>query len=94
MRSVTKHWSYKNAQNTFSPIELGGLVCPRALVVGMGNQDDLFDYRQTVKAFQCIEEYYKAFHAMEKAKLVIYEGGHEVDKGDEELDFFFNELKK
>ena len=86
-------WSYKNALNTFSVAETGALVCPRALVVGMGKNDDLFDYKNTQKEFESIKEYYTCWGCPDRLKLVVYDGGHEVNKNDEEMNFFFNSLE-
>ena len=86
-------WSYKNAQNTFATAETAGLIAPRALVVAMGNRDELFDSRLTEIECARIEEFYNAFDAKENFLTEIFDGVHEFDKGDKEFDFFFNKLR-
>ena len=86
-------WSYKNAQNTFATAETAGLIAPRALVVAMGNHDELFDSVLTEKECARIAQFYKAFSAEENFLVQIFDGSHELDKGDKEFEFFFNKLR-
>lgn len=86
-------WSYKNAQNTFATAETAGLIAPRALVVAMGNHDELFDSVLTEKECARIAQFYKAFNAEENFLVQIFDGSHELDKGDKEFEFFFNKLR-
>ena len=86
-------WSYKNAQKTFAVAETAGLIAPRALVVAMGNRDELFDSRLTEKECARIEQFYDAFDAGENFLTEIFDGVHEFDKGDKEFEFFFNKLR-
>ena len=86
-------WSYKNAQNTFAVAETAGLIAPRALVVAMGDKDELFDSRLTEKECARIEEIYDAFAAKENFLSQIFDGVHEFDKGNKELEFFFDKLR-
>lgn len=85
-------WSFLNAEYTFSVAETAGLIAPRALVVGIGTGDELFPYQQTEKECEKIAEYYKAFGRADNFKLVVFEGEHELDKNDDEFDFFFEKL--
>jgi hypothetical protein len=87
-------WSFLNSDNTFSVAKTGALVCPRALVVGMGTRDALFPYKDTEKQCQIIEKYYKEFKKEDNFKLVIFDGTHEVNPNDDEFDFFFEKLYK
>ena len=86
-------WSYKNAQNSFATAETAGLIAPRALVVAMGDKDELFDSRLTEKESIRIREFYKAFSAEENFIVEIFDGTHELDKGDKEFTFFFDKLR-
>ncbi len=85
-------WSYFNAQKRFTTAETVALIAPRPLVVAMGDKDALFDYKRTIKECERIEPYYKAFSREDKFKCVIFDGTHETDKGDIELDFLFENL--
>ena len=85
-------WSFLNADNSFSVEETAGLVCPRALVVGIGDKDELFPFNQTEDVCLKVSKYYEALKREDNFKLVIFDGEHELDKKDEEFDFFFLKL--
>lgn len=86
-------WSYKNAQNTFAVAETAALIAPRALVVGMGNKDELFDWRLTKLECEDIERFYREFDAQDNFKTVIYDGVHEFDKTEAGIDFLLKSLR-
>lgn len=86
-------WSYKNAQNTFAVAETAALIAPRALAVGMGNKDKLFDWRLTKLECEDIERFYRKFDAQDNFKTVIYDGVHEFDKTEEGIDFLLKSLR-
>ncbi len=85
-------WCFLNAEHTFSVAETAALICPRALVVGTGLYDVAFPYQKTEKECEKIKKYYDEFNKSENFKLVVFEGDHELDKKDEEFDFFFEKL--
>lgn len=85
-------WSYFNAQKTFATAETVALIAPRPLVVAMGDKDNIFDYRLTVTECEKAKAYYKATGAEERLKYIVFDGVHETDKSDEELDFLFSAL--
>ena len=85
-------WSYLNAQKTASSAETAALICPRALVVAMGDKDNLFDYRETKKTCARIAGFYRVFGEEKKFKCVIFNGAHEMDNANAELDFFFENI--
>lgn len=85
-------WSYKDAQKTFTSTEVSSLISPRNFVVAMGNKDELFDYNQTVEASLIIKEYYKIFNCENNFKCVIFNGVHETDKSNEEIDCLLSGL--
>lgn len=85
-------WSYKDTQNRFTVTEIGALVAPRAMVVGMGTKDELFDYKITEAVSKEIERYYDELGASEKFKTVIFPLNHVIDTEDTELDILFKNL--
>lgn len=85
-------WSYLNAQYTFTAAEIVAMIAPRVLVVAMGNADELFDYKLTEKCCEYVRGYYEYLQKSELFKSIIFEGVHELDKGEEELDFLFKHL--
>ena len=72
-------WSYKEMQNKFTVTEIGALVAPRTLVVAMGTEDELFDYKITKAVCEDIRAYYSALGASESLKTVIYPLNHVRD---------------
>lgn len=87
-------WSYKNAQNTFAVAETAGLIAPRALAIGMGDKDNLFDYRLTQTECARIQEFYREFQAENRLKCRIFAGEHEFDKSADCLAFLLAELSR
>ena len=89
---VKDDWSYQNAQNTFGIAETAGLVAPRRLVVGMGLNDPAYQ-KGTDAECQRIIPYYQAFDQLGNFQYKTFDGVHEVDKSDEELDFLLEGLR-
>ena len=85
-------WSYYNAQKYFTTAETMALIAPRALVVAMGDKDNIFDYRKTAQECEKVKPYYEAFSLENNLKYVTFQGIHEIDTSDEELDFLFKKL--
>ena len=85
-------WSYINAQNTFAVAETAALIAPRALVVAMGDKDELFDYKITQAECARVRPYYQIYGKDDKFKTVIFDGTHAVDVSDEEIEFVFENL--
>lgn len=46
----------------------------------------------TEKCCEYVRGYYEYLQKSELFKSIIFEGVHELDKGEEELDFFFKHL--
>ena len=86
-------WSYKNAQNTFAVAETIGLVAPRALLIGMGDKDDLFDSDLTKKECEKARGFFKAFDKENSLQCVIFDGTHEFEKTDKGIDFLLENLR-
>lgn len=80
-------WSYKNAQNMFSASDVAGLIAPRNLVVAMGDKDNLFDWKLTQKECEKIQDFYRVFNSESRFKYIIFDGVHESDKNNDEIDF-------
>lgn len=82
-------WSYQDAQKKFTTAEIAALICPRTLVVAMGKNDPLFDSKNTVRVCEKILPYYEKLGKADAFQYVIFEGVHEADVADVELDFLF-----
>ena len=85
-------WSYFNAQKRFTTAETAGIIAPRTLVVAMGDKDNLFDSKLTVAESEKIKKYYDVFGESDKFKYFIFEGNHEADKSDEEIEMLLNAI--
>ena len=85
-------WSYFNAQKRFTTVETCAMIAPRPLVVAMGDKDNIFDSNITVKSCEKVKEYYAAFGKESDFKCIIFDGVHETDKSDFEIDFLLKNL--
>lgn len=85
-------WSYFNAQKYFTTAETMALVCPRALVVAMGDKDELFDYRLTISECEKVKAYYEEMSCEKKFEYYIFDGTHETDKNDVEIEYLLYAL--
>lgn len=89
---VKDDWSYQNAQKTFTAAETAALVAPRPLVAAMGVDDFIYP-KGANQECERIKPYYEVFGKENHFKYVTFQGWHEVDKSDEEIDFLLNALK-
>lgn len=87
-------WSYFNAQNTFTVAETAAMIAPRALVVAVGDKDQLFDYKITEQECARIRPYYEIYDKGDAFKTVVFDGPHSVDGSNEEIEFLFKELEE
>ena len=87
-------WSYFNAQNTFAVAETAAMIAPRALVVAVGDKDQLFDYKITEQECARIRPYYEIYDKGDAFKTVVFDGPHSVDGSNEEIEFLFKELEE
>lgn len=85
-------WSYKDMQNRFTVTEIGALVAPRAMVVAMGTDDELFDYKITERVCEDIKAYYNEYGAADKLNTVIFPLGHVIDTEDTEIELMLDNL--
>jgi hypothetical protein len=76
-----------NAGNRFLDAEIAGLVCPRRLYIEVGKQDDLFDVRYARTEAQKVVNFYEKLGIPERFCYKEHEGGHELDKSDNSIQF-------
>lgn len=86
-------WSWSNSLNKFANAEVAALVYPRNICFQMGNQDPLFDYRDTVSEYERLQ---KMVPGKERswAELRIFDGGHEFCKEDAYIEKLVRDLKE
>ena len=89
---VKDDWSYYNAQSTFAIAETAGLIAPRRLIVTMGVNDSYYVHGADSEG-ERIVPYYQVFDRLDDFKYMTFEGVHEVDKSDEELNFLLKGLQ-
>ncbi|MBQ8657845.1 MAG: prolyl oligopeptidase family serine peptidase [Clostridia bacterium] len=85
-------WVYPSMFSLFKDAEIGGLIAPRPLFVGIGKQDALFDYRCAIEEADRLKAFYSETEDSEKYQFHIFEGTHEFDKNEDGLAFFFKYL--
>lgn len=86
-------WSYFNAQNTFTVAEIGALVCPRTLLIAMGNRDPLFDSKKTEIECLRMQLFYEKASCLKNFQMKIFDGEHETDKENTELEILLKKIK-
>ncbi len=86
-------WSYYNAQKQFSTAETMALISPRSLIVAMGDKDELFDFNLTIEEYEKAKLYYREWGYEDNLRCIVFDGMHETDKSDIELDFLFRKLE-
>ncbi len=83
-------WVWQNSGNTFMDAEVGALVCPRALFVETGRQDEIHDHTYAQREAQRLAAYYAGHE--EHLKFRVFEGTHEFARDDEGIDFLLEHL--
>lgn len=85
-------WTWKDAGLSFFDAEIAGLVCPRALYIEAGDQDELFAIETARAEAERAAAYYRRLGRAERFAFKAFSGGHEMDRGEEGLDFLFAHL--
>lgn len=81
-----------NSGNTFLDAEIAGMVCPRPLCIEVGKQDELFDVCHARAEAQKVTKLYERLEIPERFLYNEHEGGHELDKSDNSIDFMSEAL--
>jgi hypothetical protein len=79
-------WSYANMLNEFTDPELVGLICPRALMVEVGINDELFSIDGARATAPAAQAHYERLGIPERFQFVPFEGAHEF-RGDTAYEF-------
>jgi dienelactone hydrolase len=80
-------WSWFNAANTFLDAEIAALVCPRPLYIEVGQQDNHFTVDTAVQEAEHVREIYHRLRIGERFGFKAFDGGHELDRSDDALNF-------
>jgi dienelactone hydrolase len=85
-------WKYFNQLNIFSDEEVGSLVFPRKLYVEIGKYDETFSPEKAEPYLRRLEEYAQKENCSDSLKTKIFEGAHELDKANDGIKFFIENL--
>ena len=85
-------WCHFEGALTFGVGETAALICPRPFAVAMGDKDQIFDWKKTLEEGERTKEFYREWGVEEKFCCYVFDGYHEFDKGDQGLDFLFENL--
>lgn len=85
-------WVWFNAANHFMDAEVGAMVCPRSLYIEVGKKDNLFNVRRARSEARKLEAIYQRLGIAEKFHYEEHDGGHELDKSDQGIDFLCRHL--
>jgi hypothetical protein len=80
-------WVWFDAANTFFDAEVVMLVCPRRLYIEVGKTDELFDVHSARPEAAKVRKVYDKLGIPERFVYKEFDGGHELDKSDEGINF-------
>lgn len=86
-------WSWFGSANCFLDAEVGALVCPRPLYIEIGKKDELFDVRKARPHARRLQATYKRLGIAARFCYKEHEGGHELDKAEDGMDFLCRHLE-
>ncbi len=70
-------WAYFNVFNEFTDPELCALICPRPLMIEVGQHDTLFDVEPARRQAERAGTYWERLGLAERFVFVDFDGGHE-----------------
>lgn len=85
-------WSYRGALKKFGDAEVAALICPRALAVCVGSNDELFCAETAKAEAEGVKPFYKTFGKENNFVFYVFEGVHEADRGDRGINFLLSHL--
>ena len=86
-------WGYQNQAERFLDAEVASLVLPRKLYIEIADNDELFDHNCAVSDISRLHEYAKREGCEDSVRVIIFEGLHELDKSEDGIRFFLENLK-
>ena len=84
-------WTWQNSSEKFDDAEVACLIYPRKLWIGMGNRDELFDYRNTLESFETVKNLCKDV-VTDWVELSVFDGVHEFYKDDKHIEKFIKDM--
>lgn len=86
-------WQWHSDILMFNEAEVAGLCCPRNLIIDVGKEDPVFDYRHSTGEAERARAYYEYENASDKFTYNLWEGGHRFDIDGGSMDDFFETLR-
>lgn len=87
-------WVWQNDLCRFNEAEIAGLCSPRNLVIDVGKEDSVFDYRYSIDEAERARQYYENENASDKFTYNLWDGEHRFDIAGGSMDKFFEALIK
>ncbi|MBQ4086765.1 MAG: hypothetical protein IJC78_00795 [Clostridia bacterium] len=84
-------WTWQNAAELFDDAEISCLVYPRKICLQMGDKDELFDYRESIRSFERMKEISPDWESW--TRLMVFDGTHEFCKDDAPIETMIKDLK-
>lgn len=85
-------WSYFNSQLLFTDAEIASLIYPRKLYVSVADHDCMFKVDAAKSQYEIIKDLYFGDKVNKSFKLSIFDGDHEFDKSDEDIELFCKDI--
>ena len=85
-------WTWQCSAEKFDDAEIACLVYPRTLMLEMGDKDRLFDSKYSVESFEKARALSKE-QGTEWIDLKVFDGVHELYKGEEHIERLIKEIK-
>ena len=85
-------WSYFGAQNKFTDAEVAALICPRRLILCIGDKDCMFDSAKSKQEAEKTAEYYAEWKKQYEFIFYIYQADHEFDREDKGIEYLWEGL--
>lgn len=86
-------WTWQSSAEKFDDAEIACLIYPRTLMIEMGDKDNLFDSKYTVASFEKAKKLSEGLGG-DWIDLKVFDGVHELYKGDEHIERLIREIKK
>ncbi len=86
-------WGYMDSGNWFQDEQLVGLVAPRAIYVEYGTTDELFACQTADELAAKAKSYHEKLGLGDRVHVGSFEGGHEFDQNEANLDFLHHWLQ-
>ncbi|MCM8768943.1 MAG: hypothetical protein NC911_04605 [Candidatus Omnitrophica bacterium] len=86
-------WIWFNSANFFLDEELACLVCPRPLYIEVGKKDPMFSAKTARPIARLVAAVYKKLGVPRNFVYNEFQGGHELDRAEKNIDFLFRHLQ-